>query len=124
MSDVFLGEVDAIEKTWDVAMRKDDEAEPLLTQISNRTTFTKTPYQILPNETLHQFYTKIENTKTLKTMYNCIKKDWRSTTGNNLRNIMLQQNVNNIESISMKAIINMKYHKAGNPEEESRISMT
>ena len=37
---------------------KDDEVEPLLTQISNRTTFTNTPYQILPNETLHQFYTK------------------------------------------------------------------
>ena len=36
---------------------KDDEAEPLLTQISNRTTFTNTPYQILPNETL-QFYTQ------------------------------------------------------------------
>ena len=36
---------------------------------------------------------------------------------------MLQQNVNNIESISMKAIMDMKYHKAGNPEEECRINM-
>ena len=36
---------------------------------------------------------------------------------------MLQQNVNNIESISIKAIMDMKYHKAGNPEEESRINM-
>ena len=36
----------------------DDEAEPLLTQISNRTTFANTPYQIPPNETLHQFYTQ------------------------------------------------------------------
>ena len=37
---------------------KDDEAESFLTQISNRTTFTNKPYQILPNETLHQFYTQ------------------------------------------------------------------
>ena len=36
---------------------------------------------------------------------------------------MLQQNVNNIEFISMKAIMDMKCHKAGNPEEESRINM-
>ena len=66
----------------------------------------------------------LNSTKTsLKTLYKCIKKDWRSITGNNLRNIMLQQNVNNIESISMKAIMDMKYHKAGNTEEESRINM-
>ena len=67
----------------------------------------------------------LNSTKTsLKTLYyNCIKKDCRSITGNNLRNIMLQQNVNNTESISMKAIMDMKYHKAGNPEEESRINM-
>ena len=36
---------------------------------------------------------------------------------------MLQQNVNNIESISMKSIMDMKYPKAGNPEEECRINM-
>ena len=36
---------------------------------------------------------------------------------------MLQQNINNIESVTMKAIMDMKYHKAGNPEEESRINM-
>ena len=36
---------------------------------------------------------------------------------------MLQQNVNSIKSISMKAIMDMKYHKAGNPEEESQINM-
>ena len=32
---------------------KDDEVEPLLTQISSRTTFTNTPFQILTNETFH-----------------------------------------------------------------------
>ena len=34
---------------------------------------------------------------------------------------MLQQNVNNIESISMKAIMDMKYHKAGNHEEMIKV---
>ena len=36
---------------------------------------------------------------------------------------MLRQNVDTIESVTMKAIMDMKYHKAGNPEEESRINM-
>ena len=36
---------------------------------------------------------------------------------------MLQQNVNNIKSICIKAIMDMKYHKAGNPEEDTRINM-
>ena len=52
-----------------------------------------------------------------------LKKIVDQINQNNLRNIMLQQNVNNIESISMKTIIDMKYHKAGNPEKESRINM-
>ena len=102
---------------------KDDEAEPLLAQISNRTTFTNTSYQILLNETLHQFYTQYPKLHKNILKYNCIKKDRRSITGNNLRNIMLQQNVNSIESITLIAIMDMKYHKAGNSEEESRINM-
>ena len=33
---------------------------------------------------------------------------------------MLHLNVDNIESITVKAIMKMKYHEAGNPEEECR----
>ena len=36
---------------------------------------------------------------------------------------MLQLNVDNIESITVKAITKMKYHEAGNPEEECRRNM-
>ena len=43
--------------------------------------------------------------------------------GEQPKKYMLQQNVNNIESISMNEIMDMKYHKAGNPEEASRINM-
>ena len=123
--DLFCGEADVIEKTWNVAMRKMMK----LNRCSHR-------FLIEPlSQTRHikfslmkrfiNFTHKILNsTKTsLKTLYNCIKKDCRSITGNTLRNIMLQQNVNNIESISMKAIMDMEYHKAGNPEEECRINM-
>ena len=123
--DLFCGEADTIEKTWNVAMRK----RMKLNRCSHR-------FLIEPlSQTRHikfslmkrfiNFTHKILNsTKTsLKSLYNCIKKDCRSITGNNLRNIMLQQNVSNIESISMKAIMDMKYHKAGNPEEECRINM-
>ena len=55
--DLFCGEADAIEKTWNVAMRKTMKLNRC-SHISNRTTFTNTPYQILPNEKLHQFYTE------------------------------------------------------------------
>ena len=122
--DLFCGEADAIEKTWNVALRK----KMKLNRCSHK-------FLIKPlSQTRHikfslmkrfNFTHKILNsTKTsLKILYNCIKKDCRSITGSNLRNIMLQQNVNNIESISMKAIMDMKYHKAGNPEEECRINM-
>ena len=37
---------------------KGHEVEPLLTQISNRATFTNTPYQIPTNQTFRQFYTQ------------------------------------------------------------------
>ena len=36
---------------------------------------------------------------------------------------MLQLNVDNIESIAVKAIMMMKYHEAGNTEEECRRNM-
>ena len=36
---------------------------------------------------------------------------------------MLQLNVDNNESITVKATMKMKYHKAGNPKEECRINM-
>ena len=108
--DVFCDEADAIEKTSNVAMRR-------MVQLDRC-------YQILTKH-FTSFKHKISNsTKTfLKTLYSCVKEDCRSITGNNLRNITLQLNVDNIESINVKAIMKMKYHKAGNPEEECRINM-
>ena len=36
---------------------------------------------------------------------------------------MVQLNVDNIESITVKAIMKMKYHEASNPEEECPINI-
>ena len=46
-------------------------------------------------------------------------KECRSITGNNLRNSMLQLNVDNIEFITIESIMKMKYYE----EEECQINM-
>ena len=123
--DLFCGETEAIEKTWNVAMRKMMK----LNRCSHK-------YLIEPlSQTRHikfslmkrfiNFTHNILNfSKTfLKALHSCVRKDCRSITGNNLRNIMLQLNVDNIESITMKSIMKMKYQEACNREEECRINM-
>ena len=72
-----------------------------------------------------KFTQKIANsTKTpMKTLYNCIRKDCKSTTGNNLRRIMLLLDVDNIDYISTKMLEKMKYHETSNDEEKLRIGM-
>ena len=66
----------------------------------------------------------VESPKTpLKTLYNCVKNDCRSVTGNNLRNIMLQLKLDTIKSITTKELMNMKYHETQNNEEKCRINM-
>ena len=59
----------------------------------------------------------------MKALYNSIRYDCRSITGNNLRNIMLLLNVNNIDSINPNSLKEIKYHKASNNEERYRINM-
>ena len=113
--DLFCREAEAIEKTWNVAIRK--------------------MLQLPLSETRHiklalikrfiKFTQKIANsTKTpMKTLYNCIRKDCKSTTGNNLRRIMLLVDVDNIDYISTNMLEKMKYHETTNDEEKLRIGM-
>ena len=72
-----------------------------------------------------KFTQKITNsTKTsMKTLYNCIRKDCNSITGNNLRRIMLLLGVDNIDRINMKSLEKMKHYEATNDEEKLRKSM-
>ena len=59
----------------------------------------------------------------MKTLYNCIRKDCKSTTGNNLRRIVLLLDVDNIDYIRTKMLEKMKYHETTNDEEKLRIGM-
>ena len=122
---LYCREAEAIEKTWNVAVRK-------MFQLRHSTH----RYFIEPlSDTRHiklalirkfiNFTQKITNsTKTpMKTLYNCIRKDCRSTTGNNLRRILLFLDVNIIDCINMKSLEKMKYHEASNDNEKRRIAM-
>ena len=72
-----------------------------------------------------KFTQKIANSTMtpMKTLYNCIRKDYKSTTGNNLRCIMLLVDVDNIDYVSTKMLEKMKYHETTNDEEKLRICM-
>ena len=59
----------------------------------------------------------------MKTLYNCIRKDLNSITGNNLRRIKLLLGVDNIDHINMKSLEKVKYYEATNDEEKLRINM-
>ena len=91
--DLFCGEADAIEKTWNVAMRKMMKlnccSHRFLIETLSQTRHIKFS---LMKRFINFTHKILNSTKTsLKILYNCIKKDCRSITGNNLRNIMLQQ---------------------------------
>ena len=109
--DLFCREAETIYKTWNVATRKMFN----LHHSTHR-------YFIEPlSETRHiklalikrfiKFTQNITNsTKTqMRTLYNCIRKDCNSITGNNLRRIMILLGVDSIDRITMTSLEKIKY---------------
>ena len=65
------------------------------------------------------FLNQIEKSKKLipKQLLSFIKKDVRSTTGSNLRNILLLTNKNTIEELSLEDIKGIKYNQIEKEDE-------
>ena len=65
------------------------------------------------------FINSIRNSKksVLKQLYNIVKCDTRTTTGSNLRNILTQTNLPNVDSIDMSTVHQLKYKEI--PEEDT-----
>ena len=58
-----------------------------------------------------KFILSIRNSKkpVLKQLYDIVKCDTRTTTGSNLRNILIQTNLPNVDSIDMSTVNQLKY---------------
>ena len=101
---LFCREAEAIEKNMECCHQEDASAASLryFTEPLSETRHIK----LALIKRFIKFTQKIANsTKTpMKTLYNCIRKECKSTTGNNLRCIMLLLDVDNIDYISTKML--------------------
>ena len=123
--DLYCKEFEQIEKTWNVAIRKMLQLhyathkyfiEPLSGTQHIRLALTKR---------FINFTQKLaKSMKTpIKLLYNCIRRDCRSVTGNNLRQIMLLLNGDNIDALNTDLLNEIKYHEATGSDEKCRIEV-
>ena len=122
--DLFTHEAARLEKTWNISVR-------IMLEVPRNThRFFIEPL----SETQHimfslmkrfvNFVTSITSSKksVLRNMLAIVKRDCRSTTGRNLRKIMLLLNKTNIENISKDDLKTLQYHPAP-PDDEWKIQL-
>ena len=111
---LFCKEAESIEKTWNVAMRKmlgiDRCTHKYFVEPLSGTTHISTRLM----KRFAVFIKKIESTNKIpmRVLYKTIRRDCRSVTGRNLRNIMLLVNAENVDAISAKSFSAIRYHDA------------
>ena len=121
--DLFCREAVMVENTWNVSMRLMLDVprethryliEPLSNTTHIRTIFVKRFLTFLGQ-------IKKSNKTASKHLLESILQDSRSTTGSNLRNILLQTDKSDVSELVPNDAFKIKYHPV-NPQEEWRVS--